>query len=125
MAAVTVAIDPAPFQGVLPLPFSALKSAWPVLGSPVNRHRAIPLTFEQFRFAFANAVTEAEAQELYKTFAVPAPGTPLFQDAVANFNPWTEAQVDTKNPKRGPRLYGSGAIQVSRKSWRCLVAVMR
>jgi pimeloyl-ACP methyl ester carboxylesterase len=108
LAAVTVAIDPAPFRGVLPLPFSALKSAWPVLGNPANRNRAVPLTFEQFRYAFANAVVEKEAQELYETYAVPAAGVPLFQAAAANLNPWTEAQVDTANPKRGPLLIISG-----------------
>jgi pimeloyl-ACP methyl ester carboxylesterase len=108
LSAATVAIDPAPFRGVLPLPFSALKSAWPVLGNPANRKRAIPLTYEQFRFGFANAVPEAEAQELYKTFAVPASGAPLFQAAAANLNPWTEAKVDTENPERGPLLIISG-----------------
>src|ERR1700682_6072333 len=72
LSAVTVAIDPAPFRGVLPLPCSALKSASPVLGNPANRNRAVPLTFEQFRFGFANAVSEDEAKELYETFAVPA-----------------------------------------------------
>src|SRR6266699_6505851 len=76
-AAATVAIDPAPFRGVLPLPFSALKSAFPVLRNPANRNRAVPLTFEQFRFGFANAVPESEARELYQTFAVPAPGRPI------------------------------------------------
>jgi non-heme chloroperoxidase len=108
LSAATVAIDPAPFRGVLPLPLSALKSAWPVLGNPANLHRAIPLTFEQFRFGFANAVSEEEAQELYKTFAVPASGAPLFQAATANINPWTEAKVDTENPERGPLLITSG-----------------
>jgi pimeloyl-ACP methyl ester carboxylesterase len=108
LALATVAIDPAPFRGVLPLPFSALKSAWPVLGNPANRNRAIPLTFEQFRFGFANAVTEEEAKELYTTFAVPASGAPLFQAATANLNPWTEARVDTENPERGPLLIISG-----------------
>src|SRR4051812_7966304 len=108
LSAATVAIDPAPFRGVLPLPLSALKSAWPVLGNVANRHRAIPLTFEQFRFGFANAVSEEEAQELYKTFAVPASGAPLFQAATANINPWTEAKVDTDNPERGPLLITSG-----------------
>ena len=108
LSAATVAIDPAPFRGVLPLPFSALKSAWPVLGNPANRKRAVPLTYEQFRFGFANAVPEAEAQELYKTFAVPASGAPLFQAAAANLNPWTEAKVDTENPERGPLLLISG-----------------
>jgi pimeloyl-ACP methyl ester carboxylesterase len=107
-SSVTVAIDPAPFRGVLPLPFSALKSAWPVLGNPANRNRAIPLTYEQFRYAFANAVSEEEAQELYRTFAVPAAGAPLFQAATANLNPWTEAKVDTENPERGPLLIISG-----------------
>ena len=108
LSAATVAIDPAPFRGVLPLPLSALKSAWPVLGNPANRNRAIPLTFEQFRFGFANAVSEEEARELYATFAVPASGAPLFQAATANLNPWTEAKVDSDNPERGPLLIISG-----------------
>src|SRR5437763_8472966 len=108
LAAATVAIDPAPFRGVLPLPVSALKSAWPVLGNPAHRNRAIPLTFEQFRFGFANAVSEEEARELYATFAVPASGAPIFQAATANLNPWTEARVDTENPERGPLLIISG-----------------
>jgi non-heme chloroperoxidase len=108
LSAVSVAIDPAPFQGVLPLPFSSLKSAFPVLGNPANRNRAVPLTYDQFRYGFANAVSEEEAQALYKEFAVPAPGAPLFQAATANFNPWSEAKVDTKNPERGPLLIISG-----------------
>jgi pimeloyl-ACP methyl ester carboxylesterase len=108
LASATVAIDPAPFRGVLPLPFSALKSAWPVLGHPANRNRAIPLTYEQFRYGFANAVSEDEAKELYETFAVPASGAPLFQAATANLNPWTEAKVDTENAERGPLLIISG-----------------
>jgi non-heme chloroperoxidase len=108
LAAVSVAIDPAPFRGVLPLPLSALKSARPVLGNPANRNRAIPLTYEQFRYGFANAVSEDEAHELYEKFAVPTPGAPLFQSAAANLNPWTEAKVDSENPERGPLLIVSG-----------------
>ena len=108
LSAASVAIDPAPFRGVLPLPISALKSAAPVLGNPANRGRAVPLTYDQFRFGFANAVSEDEAKKLYETFAVPASGAPLFQAATANFNPWTEAKVDSKNPDRGPLLIVSG-----------------
>jgi pimeloyl-ACP methyl ester carboxylesterase len=107
-SAATVAVDAAPFRGVLPLPLSALKAAFPVLGNPANRHRAVPLTFEQFQFAFANAVSDDEARQLYDTFAVPASGAPLFQAATANLNPRTEARVDTHNPNRGPLLILSG-----------------
>src|SRR5438105_14291595 len=108
LSAASVAIDPAPFRGVLPLPTSSLKSASPVLQNPANWNRAIPLTYEQFRYAFANAVSEAEARELYDTFAVPAPGAPLFQAAAANVNPWTEVKVNTVNPERGPLRIISG-----------------
>jgi non-heme chloroperoxidase len=104
VSAATVAISPAPFRGVLPLPASSIKSGWPVLKNPANRHRAVALSFEQFQYGFANAVSRREAQELYETFAVPGPGAPLFQAASANLNPWTEAQVDTENPDRGPLL---------------------
>jgi pimeloyl-ACP methyl ester carboxylesterase len=107
-AAVSVAVDPAPFRGVLPLPISSLKSSRPVLGNPANRNRAVPLTYEQFRFGFANAVSEDEAKELHDTFAVPASGAPLFQAATANLNPWTEAKVNSRNPERGPLLLISG-----------------
>src|SRR5260370_513029 len=74
LSAASVAIDPAPFRGVLPLPISSLKSSSPVLSNPANRSRAVPLTYEQFRYGFANAVGEDEAKDLYETFAVPAPG---------------------------------------------------
>jgi non-heme chloroperoxidase len=108
LAVASVAIDPAPFRGVLPLPISSLKSASPVLGNPANRSRAVPLTYEQFRYGFANAVSEEEAKELHETYAVPASALPLFQAASANLNPWTEAKVDTKSPGRGPLLIISG-----------------
>ena len=91
VSAVTVAIDPAPFRGVLPLPLSALKSSSAVLGNPLNYTRAVPLTYEQFRYAFANVVEESEAHELYEKYSVAGPGRPIFQAATANFNPWTEA----------------------------------
>ena len=110
LAAVSVAIDPAPFRGVLPLPISALRAASPALSNPLNRGRAVPLTYDQFRYAFANAVPEDEAHQLYDNFAVPTPAEPLFQAAGANLNPWTEAKVDTRNPERGPLLILDGEL---------------
>jgi len=104
LAQASVAISPAPFRGVLPLPIAALRSALPVLRNPANFRRAVPLTYDQFRFAFANAVGEDEARELYETFSVPAPGAPVFQAATANLNPWTEARIDRRAADRGPLL---------------------
>ena len=108
LAHATVAIDPAPSRGVLPLPFSALKASFPVLGNPANYGKAVTLTFEQFRYGFANAVSEDEARRLYETFHVPAPGRPLFQAATANLDVTTEAKADAANPDRGPMLIISG-----------------
>ena len=109
VAFATVSIDNAPFKGVLPLPASALKSASPVLGNPGNRGKAISLTFEQFQYGWANNLDESEAKELYTEYHVPASGAPLFQAAVANFNPFGgETRVDTKNPNRGPLLVLAG-----------------
>src|SRR5437868_4022537 len=90
LAAVSVAISPAPFRGVLPLPLSALRSASVALRNPANWNRAVPLTYDQFRYSFANVVGEDEAKELYDGYSVPGPGEPLFQAAAANFNPWSE-----------------------------------
>lgn len=107
-SAASVAIDPAPFRGVLPLPISSLRAAMPVLRNPLNRWRGVALTDAQFRYAFTNAVSGDEARGLYATFAVPAPGVPLFQAAAANLNPWSETRVHSKNPARGPLLIISG-----------------
>ena len=108
LALASVSIDPAPSRGVLPLPFSALKASFPVLGNPANYGKAVTLTFDQFRYGFANAVSEEEAQHLYETFHVPAPGRPLFQAATANLDFTTEAKADKGNPDRGPMLVVSG-----------------
>jgi non-heme chloroperoxidase len=108
LSAATVAIDPGPFRGVLPLPISALRSAMPVLGNPLNRGRAVTLTLDQFKYGWANALSEEEAKQLYETYHVAAPGVALIQMATANLNPWTEAKVDTKNPDRGPLLIIDG-----------------
>jgi pimeloyl-ACP methyl ester carboxylesterase len=108
LSAASVAISPAPFRGVLPLPFSSLRSASPVLLNPLNYNRAVPLTYDQFRYAFANAVDEDEARKLYDTYSVATSAEPIFQAAAANLNPWTEDKVDTKNPERGPLLIVSG-----------------
>jgi non-heme chloroperoxidase len=104
LATASVAISPAPFRGVLPLPFSALRTASVALRNPANWNRAVPLTYEQFRYSFANAVGEDEAKELYLGYSVPGAGEPLFQAAAANVNPWSEAKVDATNPERGPML---------------------
>src|SRR2546430_650341 len=108
VAAVTVAIDPAQFRGVLPLPLSAIKSSSAVLGNPLHYTPAVPPTHEQFPYSFPNALDENEARELYEKYSVPGSGTPVFQAAAANLNPWTEDQVNTKNPKRGPLMLIAG-----------------
>jgi pimeloyl-ACP methyl ester carboxylesterase len=108
LSAATVAIDPGPFRGVLPLPVSALRSAAPVLKNPANKGRAITLTLEQFKYGWANALSDEEAKQLYEAYHVAAPGVALMQMANANLNPWTEAKVDTRNPARGPLLIIDG-----------------
>ena len=107
-SAVTVAIDPGVFRGVLPLPFSVLKGVGPFLLDPRTRGRAITLTFDQFKYGWANALDEQEGRELYDTFHVAGSGVSLAQMGNANLNPWTEAKVDTKNPDRGPLLIIDG-----------------
>jgi len=83
LSAVTVAIDPGVFRGVLPLPAPVLKGIGPFL-------------------------VEKEAKELYEAFHVAGSGISLAQMGNANLNPWTEAKVNTKNPARGPLLIIDG-----------------
>jgi non-heme chloroperoxidase len=109
LSAATVAIDPGPFRGVLPLPYSTLKVSAPILRNPLNRGRAITLSFDQFRYGWTNAIaSDDEAKRLYDEYHMAAPGVALMQMANANLNPWTEAKVDTKNPDRGPLLIIDG-----------------
>jgi non-heme chloroperoxidase len=108
LAAVTVAIDPGVFRGVLPLPASTLRVAGPFLINPAWRGRAITLTFDQFKYGWANALDEDEAKELYDTYHVAGSEIALAQMANANLNPWTESKVDTTNPDRGPLLIIDG-----------------
>jgi pimeloyl-ACP methyl ester carboxylesterase len=108
LSAVTVAIDPGPFRGVLPLPVSTLRVSAPVLRNPRNRGRAITLTFEQFEYGWGNALSDEETKQLYETYHVAAPAVALMQMANANINPRTEAKLDPKNPRRGPLLIIDG-----------------
>jgi non-heme chloroperoxidase len=108
LSAATVAIDPGVFRGVLPLPGSVLKGVGPFLINPRTRGRAITLTFDQFKYGWANALDEKEARELYDAFHVAGSGVSLTQMGNANLNPWTQAKVDTKNPDRGPLLIIDG-----------------
>ena len=108
LSAVTVAIDPGVFRGVLPLPVSVLRGVGPLLVDPRTRRRAITLTFDQFRYGWANALDEQEARELYERCHVAGSGIALVQMGNANLNPWTEARVDTRNPDRGPLLIIDG-----------------
>ncbi|MEL6913204.1 MAG: alpha/beta fold hydrolase [Pseudomonadota bacterium] len=103
-APATIAMSPAPFRGVLRLPLSALRTAFPVLSNPMNARRAVQLTPAQFRYGFANTVSEAEATRLFAEHHVPAPGRPLFQAGLANLTPWTEARVPRRAENRGPLL---------------------
>ncbi len=108
LSTATVAIDPGPFRGVLPLPISALRSALPVLKNPLNRGRAVTLTFDEFKYGWTNALDEDEAKRLYETYHVAGPGGTLMQMANANVNPFTEAKLDPRNPERGPLLILDG-----------------
>ena len=103
-ATATVAIDAAPFRGVLPLPIAALRSAAPVLSNPLNWSRTKSLDERQFRRAFTNMLDDDEAAEIFEQYPVPGPGKPLFQAATTNINPFSAARVTIRNENRGPLL---------------------
>jgi alpha-beta hydrolase superfamily lysophospholipase len=108
LGAAGVAIDPAPVKGILMLPFSTLKVAMPMLANQLNNHRALPLTPEQFHYAFTNTLSEEESRRVYDRYAVPGPDHMLFQASFANFNPHAATAVDFHNDHRAPLLLIAG-----------------
>jgi pimeloyl-ACP methyl ester carboxylesterase len=104
-----VSIDGVPPKGVLRLPLAALKAASPVLLNPLNCRRTVALTFEQFRFAFANVMPEEDARAAYERYAVPGPGRPIFQVAFANLNANSATKVNRRNHQRAPLLLIAGS----------------
>ena len=104
LAAAAVAISPAPIKGVRALPFSLLRSSFPVLSRPGNRHRAVALSEKQFAYSFGNALTPAESADLYQRLTIPSPGRPLFEVSTANFTRDAPSTVDTARSRRGPLL---------------------
>ena len=108
MGTAGVAIAPAPVKGIYFLPFSTIKVSFPALSNPANNHRAIPLTLEQFHYAFTNDMNEAESLAPYERYTVPGPDHVLFQAAFANFNPNAATAVDFQNSNRAPLLLISG-----------------
>ncbi|MFD3869858.1 alpha/beta hydrolase [Streptomyces sp. NPDC058623] len=110
LASAAVAIAPGRIKGVkTPAPTQA-KSAFAVLRDPGNIHRSVSLSREQFRYAFANAVSEADAEALFDAWTIPSPARPLFQLALGNFTPHSPARVNTDNASRGPLLLMSGRL---------------
>jgi pimeloyl-ACP methyl ester carboxylesterase len=105
-----VAINSAPTEGVRATPLSQIKSTFPVLKNPANRHRAVGLTPEQWHYAFTNTFNEEDSLVLYERYAVPASGAILFGIVLANFQPGHQAAwVDYKNDERAPLLFISGS----------------
>jgi non-heme chloroperoxidase len=107
-ARAAVAIDPGQIKGVKPVPLAQIRSGLPVLSRPGNKKRAVALTGKQFRYAFGNAVPQAESDELFERWAIPGPGRPLFEASSANFSKTSPAAVDTKKQDRGPLLIIGG-----------------
>jgi pimeloyl-ACP methyl ester carboxylesterase len=105
-----VAMNSAPTEGVKVAPLSQLKSTFPVFKSPANRHRAVGLSFEQWRYAFTNTFEEDEARRLYERYHIPASGRIVWGGVLANVTPGhQDVWVDYKNDARPPLLFVSGS----------------
>jgi pimeloyl-ACP methyl ester carboxylesterase len=108
LGAAGVGIDAGTVSGVRDLPLSTLKSAFPILGNPLNRNKATALTAEQFRYAFGNTVSEEESRAAYDRYAVPAANRVLFEGAFASISPKSPFKVDFRRNGRAPLLFIAG-----------------
>ena len=103
-----VPIASAAVKGVLILPFSTIRVVFPALSNPLNNHRAVPLTPDQFHYAFMNLFSEEESLKVFNKYAVPGPDHILFQAGLANFNPHAVTAVNVHNEDRAPLLFIAG-----------------
>jgi pimeloyl-ACP methyl ester carboxylesterase len=104
-----VAINSAPTEGVKIVPLSQVRSTFPVLNNPANRHKAVGLTHDQWHYAFTNTFPQGESRALYERYHVPASGEILWGSVLANFQPGhQDTWVDYHNDKRAPLLFISG-----------------
>jgi pimeloyl-ACP methyl ester carboxylesterase len=105
-----VALNSAPTEGVKVVPLSQVKSTFPVLKSPANRHKSIGLSLEEWKYAFTNTFSDEEAKALYERYHIPANGGILWGSVLANFQPGhQDTWVDYHNDKRAPLLFVSGS----------------
>jgi pimeloyl-ACP methyl ester carboxylesterase len=108
--AAAVALNSAPTEGVPVAPLSQLRSTFPVLKNPANRHRAVGFTHEQFQYAFTNGVDEETSRQLWERYAIPANGGILWSSVLANVQPGhQDTWVDYHNDDRAPLLFISGS----------------
>jgi pimeloyl-ACP methyl ester carboxylesterase len=69
-----VAIDSVPAEGIRVTPVSQIRSLFPILKNPANRHKAVGFTPEQFHYAFANTVSREDSNQVYERYHIPASG---------------------------------------------------
>lgn len=104
-----VVFNSAPTEGVKVIPLSQIKSSFPVLKNPANRHRAVGLTPEQWYEVFANTFGQERSLELYERYHIPASGRIFWGSALANIHPGKDdTYVDYHNDARAPLLFISG-----------------
>ena len=105
-----VAINSAPTEGVQVIPLSQLRSTFPVLKNPANRHRAVGFSLEQWTYAFTNTFTDEQSKATYERYHIPASGNIFWGTALANVTPGHQGNwVDYHNDKRAPLLFISGS----------------
>jgi non-heme chloroperoxidase len=109
LGAAGVAIATAPPKGVVVLPPSTLRTAWPGLKNPLNRNGLAPLTPTQFQWRFANTLGRAESDAIYDEQYIPGSNRAFFEDASANLSRHSPAAIDFSNPSRPPLLLVVGS----------------
>lgn len=104
-----VAIDSALVRGIRRLPISQIRSLLPALDNPAHRHQAVPFTSDQFHYAFTNLLSKEDSKAVYDRYHIAAPGRIIWDGALANFQPHSDAKVDFKRPGRAPLLFIAGS----------------
>lgn len=106
-----VGVEPGQPAGISTLPFSTVRTAFPILRNPFRKNKASQISKAHFHFTFGNDLTRAESDAEYELNAIPSFNRVFFEGVAGALNEKGGAShVEYGRPERAPLLVLAGEI---------------